>query len=106
VNNIFLRKRIILDIYVDDGLLVGSDIEEINKILKEVASEFKIKISRNTKIFVGLEIKTEEDYLILSQKEYIKKILFQSGVENAKPVKIPLQQKENCNTISKTKCYP
>jgi len=61
---------LILDIYVDNGLLVGSDIEEINKILKELASEFKIKISRNTKIFVDLEIKTEEDYLILSQKEY------------------------------------
>jgi len=65
-----------------------------------------IKILRNTKIFVGLEIKTEEDYLILSQKEYIKKILFQSGMENAKPIKIPLQQGENRKTILKTKCYP
>jgi len=100
------NNEIILGIYVDDGLLVGSDIEEINKILKELASEFKIKISRNTKIFVGLEIKTEGDCLILSQKEYIKKILYQSDKENAKPVKIPLQQGESIKTIPKTKCYP
>jgi len=100
------NNEIILAIYVDDGLLVGSDIEEINKILIELASEFKIKVSRNTKMFVGHEIKTEEDCLILSQEEYIKKILIQSGMENAKPVKIPLQQGENTKTIPKTKCYP
>jgi len=85
--------------------LVGSDIQEINKILKELASEFKIKVSKNTKLFVSLEINTEEDCLILSQKEYIKKILLQSGMENAKPVKIPLQQGENTKTIPKTKCF-
>jgi len=58
------------------------------------------------KIFVGLEIKIERDYLILSQKESIKKILFQNGMENAKPVKISLQQGKNYKTIPKTKCYP
>lgn len=102
------KSDLILRIYVNDGLLVGSNEEEINKVLLKLAKEFKIKISkeRNTKTYVKLEIKNNKN-LILNQKNYIKRILQQSKIENAKTVKVPLLRKDNNKTHNlKTKNYP
>ncbi|XP_011707028.1 PREDICTED: uncharacterized protein LOC105462198, partial [Wasmannia auropunctata] len=96
---------VILGIYVDDGLLVGSNIEEIDSILTELAKEFKIKITRNS-IYVGLEIVKSEKFLILTQRDYVKRILQQSKMKVAKAVKVPLLRGEDSKTPPKSKHYP
>jgi hypothetical protein len=86
-------------------LLVGNNKEEINKILKELAKKFKIKISKNTKSYIGHKIEINEDHLILIQRDYIKRILLQSKTENAKTIKVPQLQEDKSKTPLKTKLF-
>lgn len=89
MNSVCLKNSsIILAIYVDDGLMVGSNVKEINKFLKELANKFKI--SRNSDTYVGHEITITEEYKILTQRDYIKRLLKQSGMDNAKTVKVSI----------------
>jgi len=55
------------------------------------------------KSFVGLEIKTEEDYLILSQKDFISE--WHGKCETSKNI-TTAKKKLKYKTIPKTKCYP
>jgi len=105
-----LFKRIdndmILSIYVDDGLLIGSNTCLMDEFLKELNRKFKIKIDKNTQSYVGLELCKSEENVILKQKTYINKILQRSGMECAKPVKIPILKGERAKTISRRINYP
>jgi len=105
---IFRRSdsNIILSIYVDDGLLISSDIHLMDMFLKQLNEEFKIKINRDSKSYVGLELNKSKNTLHLNQKAYIKKLLQQSGMEFSKPVKVPIIKGEQAKTILKRKNFP
>jgi len=91
----------ILSIYVDDGLLIGSDICLMDKFLKQLNEKFEIKIDRDTQSYVGLELYKLEDNLFLNQKTYINKLLQRSGMEYATPVKVPILKGEKAKTEKK-----
>lgn len=103
------KKRnsdLLLGIYVDDGLLAGSDPEEIKTVLEMLGNEFKIKLTNDMNTFVGHGIIKTQDSLVLTQRDYVKKILKQVGMENAKEVKTPLIKGELSLTPPKTNNYP
>jgi len=85
---------IILSIYVDDGLLIGSNTHLMDMFLKQLNEEFKIKINRDSKSYVGLELNKSKNTLHLNQTAYIKKLLQQSGMEFSKSVKVPILKGE------------
>jgi len=98
-----MDNDMILSIYVDDGLLIGSDICFMDKFLKQLNEKFKIRIDRDTQSYVGLELYKSEGNLLLNQKTYINKLLQRSGMEYAKPVKVPILKGEKAETILKRK---
>lgn len=49
--------ELILGIYVDDGILIGSNIQQMNHIIEELRKEFKMTVNKNPRFFVGFEIK-------------------------------------------------
>lgn len=100
------NSKLILSIYVDDGIIIGNDPSEIEQILEDLKQEFKITIMRKPDTFVGFEITREQETIKLSQQKYIKSILIQYEMNNAKPVKIPIQQNDKTRTELKTKQFP
>ncbi|GJQ87973.1 hypothetical protein Trydic_g12902 [Trypoxylus dichotomus] len=46
---------LILAIYVDDGILIGNNVNQMNELLSKLGYAFKIKIDKNLKTFGGID---------------------------------------------------
>lgn len=88
---IFKNKKssLILAIYVDDGILIGRNMKEIETLITNLKKEFEIKVERNPKIFLEMEIKRIEKGLKLCQTSFKKQILSKFGMHEAKTVDTP-----------------
>lgn len=90
---LFLRekrgKKLMLVLYVDDGLVAGSDPIDIEDFIGELKSEFKI-VSKSADYFLGLEIEKKDEAIKISQKSYAKKVLERFNFEECKPVATPM----------------
>jgi hypothetical protein len=83
---------IILVFYVDDMLVTRKNMVEINMLKAQLARTFDMKDLGATKQILGMEIHRDKknDKLWLSQQKYVEKIIMSFGLNNVKPVKIPL----------------
>jgi hypothetical protein len=88
----YRSSYIILLLYVDDMLIAGSDMEQIDELKRELALEFEMKDLGAAGQILGMKIarNREERTLKLSQDEYIGKVLKRFNMEGAKPVSTPL----------------
>ena len=88
----FDNSYIILLLYVDDMLIAGSSIEEINNLKKQLSKQFAMKDLGPAKQILGMRITRDRanGTLKLSQTEYVKKILSRFSMDEAKPVSTPL----------------
>lgn len=87
-------KSIMLSLFVDDGLVVGKDEEEIYKLLDEISKEFEITFSKkvqNKLTYLGMEIKIEQDGIFVSQPRYTEKILRKMKLEQCNPASTPTE---------------
>ncbi|KAE8684638.1 Chitin elicitor receptor kinase 1 [Hibiscus syriacus] len=88
----FDNSFIILLLYVDDMLVAGSDMQEIINLKQKLSKQFAIKDLGAAKQILGMRIKrdTKSGTLMLSQAEYINKVLSRFNMQDAKPVSTPL----------------
>ena len=96
-------RYIILLLYVDDMLVAGSNMQEINVLKRKLAKSFALKDLGVAKQILGMKITRDRKNrkLTLSQSEYIEKVLKRFNMQNAKPVSIPLA---NHFKLSKEAC--
>jgi len=94
---VYLKRKndgnyIILLLYVDDMLAVGSNMQEINLLKRKLVNSFAMKDFGAAKQILGMRITRDRKNckLTLSQSEYIEKVLKRFDMQNAKPVSIPL----------------
>lgn len=81
--------RLILAIYIDDGLVACKDKKLIDKLLAGLRKEFEIT-SSEANIFLGLQIERGENgSIFVHQRTYARKILDRFRMEDANPVTIP-----------------
>jgi hypothetical protein len=83
---------IILLLYVDDMLVAGSNMQDINVLKKKLANSFAIKGLGAAKKILGMRITRDRKNcnLTLSQGEYIDKVLERFRMKNEKLVSTPL----------------
>ncbi|KAK0572833.1 hypothetical protein LWI29_037938 [Acer saccharum] len=83
---------IVLLLYVDDMLVAGADLEEINNLKKQLSSEFEMKDLGAAKQILGMRINRDKQKgtLKLSQAEYIRKVLQRINMGDVKSVRTPL----------------
>ena len=88
----FDNNFIILLLYVDDMLVVGSDMQEIVNLKQKLSKQFEMKDLGAAKQILGMRIKrdTNSRTLLLSQDKYINKVLSRFNMQNAKVVSTPL----------------
>lgn len=88
----FDNSYIILLLYVDDMLIAGASIDEINNLKKQMSEHFAMKDLGAAKQILGMRIVRDRvrGTLRLSQAEYVKKILSRFNMDKAKPVGTPL----------------
>ncbi len=94
--------------FIDDCLLIDPKLSEINTVKKKIAKEYTIKDRGPTAYFLGVQIIRDRTkrLLWLSQNHYVKEALKHFGLENSRPILIPLQPgllKQNSSPVNPVK---
>ena len=71
-------------LYVDDMIITGDDIVEINDLQDALSIRFEMKRLGEADCFLGLEIKKGEDGYFLSKKGYASSLLERFHMENSR----------------------
>lgn len=95
---LFIRKRnskkILIGLFVDDGIVASTDESELKVFKEELEAEFKIT-AKPAKYFLGIEINQQPDGSIkISQGAYTRKLLEQFGMSNCRPCETPIIKSE------------
>lgn len=94
------KEKLILVLYVDDGLVAGTNSQDIQTFLMELRSEFKI-VTKEANYFLGLEIEQNENYIKINQTSYAKKILERFNFTGCKPVSTPILKNPEVEEVGK-----
>jgi hypothetical protein len=93
-NCVYINKAgVILVTYVDDMLITGPDITEINKVKEALKKEFEMDDLGPVNYFLGVRIvrNRANRSIALIQDAYISKVLKKYGMENCKPAATPME---------------
>ncbi|XP_061365655.1 uncharacterized mitochondrial protein AtMg00810-like [Gastrolobium bilobum] len=77
-------------VYVDDIVLAGNNMQEINYVKSFLDQQFKIKDLGYLRFFLGLEISRSKEGIILNQRKYALEILSDAGLLASKPASTPM----------------
>ncbi|XP_057755675.1 uncharacterized mitochondrial protein AtMg00810-like [Arachis stenosperma] len=72
-------------VYVDNLILAGNDLGEINAVKTVLDDRFKIKDIGDLKFFIGMEVARSKEGILLNQRKYAMDILKDASFENCKP---------------------
>ena len=88
-------KKLLLALYVDDGIVAATDEHELLDLAAKLKSEFKI-VTKPATYFLGVEINQRSDGSVkISQGAYTKKLLDQFGMSECRPCVTPIISSEN-----------
>lgn len=77
-------------IHVDDVLVASNSETMINKLMESVACSFELRNLGGAKHYLGIDIEKRDGKFLISQQNYIDKIITEAGLENAKTSRFPL----------------
>ncbi|GJY41082.1 ribonuclease H-like domain-containing protein, partial [Tanacetum coccineum] len=77
-------------VYVDDIIIIGNNVYEIDKFKVFLMSKFMIKDLRNLKYFLDIEVIDTDNGICLNQRKYVLDLLINYGMPACKPAKAPL----------------
>ncbi|KAK2387257.1 putative mitochondrial protein [Trifolium repens] len=92
-HSLFTKKSstsfIVLLVYVDDVIIAGTSLPEIQAIKSALHQSFRIKDLGQLKYFLGLEVAHSQAGISLCQRKYCLDLLADSGLLGAKPASTP-----------------
>lgn len=93
---VYIRRRktekIIIALYVDDGLIAATNRSDLNHFIEELQSRFKIVVKGAT-FFLGFEINQKPDGdITVSQIAFIKRIISRFNMNGCNPVLTPMEK--------------
>ena len=101
--SLFYKKTpssvVFLGVYVDDILLTGNDLAEIGALKSYLDHAFRIKDLGEAHYFLGLEILSVPQGLVLTQRKFAKDLLTNFGSLNMPPVSTPLDCAQKLSAI-------
>lgn len=68
-------KSAILIVYVDDIILIGDGIGELERLKNYLANDFEIKELGMLKYFLGMEFASSKDGKFVNQRKYVLDLL-------------------------------
>jgi hypothetical protein len=83
-------KIAILIVYVDDIILTGDNVTEMDRLKKSLALEFEIKDLGSLRYFLGMEVARSKRGIIVSQRKYILDLLKETGMSGCRPADTPI----------------
>jgi histone deacetylase 1/2 len=96
---------LLLLIYVDDILLIGSSPSQISAFITHLSSMFHMKDLGDVHYFLGLQITRTDTALTITQTRYLLSLLHKFGLAGPKPVATPIASGTG-DTIKELMSYP
>ena len=93
-------KLTALIVYVDDMVVTGNDVEEIQRLQYYLAKEFEMKDLVILKYFLGIEVARSKHGIFLSQKKYVVDLLTETGMLACKRADTPIEQNHRLGDYS------
>lgn len=81
-------RKILLTIYVDDGLIVSESSDRAKELITYLKEHLTVKTMPCTS-YLGLEILRTENEICLTQRNYVATILDKFGMKDCKPASTP-----------------
>jgi hypothetical protein len=88
---VFTKNGIFLAMYVDDLLLFGPNLNDLQDIQDQLKQRFKMTDLGQLSHYLGMKITITPGKLVLTQSTYLKKVLNQFGMEDCRPVSTPME---------------
>nr|GEU89080.1 ribonuclease H-like domain-containing protein [Tanacetum cinerariifolium] len=86
---------IALLVYVDDIIVTGNNLNEINAVKDFLRSKFLIKDLGKFKYFLGIKVLDSNGNLYFTQIKYCMDVLFEFGLLRCKPCGTPIETKDS-----------
>lgn len=94
-SSLFVKTRegkvAIVLVYVDDLIITGDHVEEIQQIRGNLSVRFQMKELGELNHFLGLEVERAKDGLFLCQQKYAQDLLDKYGMLDCKPISTPME---------------
>lgn len=93
------EEKLFIILYVDDMLVIGQKLSEIEMIKRSLMHEFEMTDMGETRCFLGIDIERniEQRYLRISQRNYLASLLRRFGMEDCKPAATPIEHRLRLN---------
>lgn len=88
-------ETLIVGVYVDDLLVIGSSVAMINEFKKRMNERFEMSNLGKLSYYLGIEVSQSKGCIELKQTNYAKKILEKAGMSECNSTKFPMDPKEN-----------
>lgn len=83
-------KVAILIVYVDDIVMTGDDLHELEMLKEFLSRQFEVKDLGTLKYFLGMEVARSAKGIAISQRKYVLDLLKETGLLGCKPVATPV----------------
>ena len=87
-------RMTILIMYVDDIILTGDNIGEVERLKKVLATEFKVNDLGQMWYFLGTEVAKSRKGIIISQRMYVLDLLTETVMLGCKPSDTPIKARK------------
>ena len=71
---------VVIILYVDDLVIGGKDLAEINKVKSLLSGRFEMKDLHKLHYFLGIEVIQTPVGILISQRHYVLKLLYKFGL--------------------------
>jgi hypothetical protein len=85
------NTRLLLGVYVDDLIVMGSCSREINSFKKQMQAEFKMSDLGPLSFYLGIEVHQQKGRITLSQGAYAARIVEKAGLAGCNPCATPME---------------
>ncbi|XP_062093378.1 uncharacterized mitochondrial protein AtMg00810-like [Humulus lupulus] len=83
---------------MDDILITGSSTTEITALISPLNSKFSLKDLGPLKYFLGIQVQSTSNGIILTQQKYITDVLCRAKMQYANPLPTPMTGGEKLST--------
>lgn len=89
---LYNKGNLCLLLYVDDLLIIGPNIKEIESVKSFLKTQFRMKdLGDNNLTYLGISIRKDSDKILINQTKYLQNVLRKYDMENCKGQDTPME---------------